>query len=327
MRRIFITVYLLLLVLAVNKTAAQTGTRLKPAMFQVSFDDDYFNYRLCGTDKYYTAGLEFSIFFKNKTGDQHIKTSSGGYADLHYVSIKQMMNTPNEISRKGYQPGDYPYAGLLFATYGRIHSGHDSRFTTALSIGLLGPKAFAGETQTWVHSLIHYTKPAGWDSQINGELMVNYMTRYERALLQKSKRLDVLAGSEFNAGTIFTNASAGIQLRFGKLNNLFSNYGLINLSDEAVVAKSFFFFLYPSVTFVGYNAALQGGISRKQQHTAKHQYVIADEAINRLLGRICFGITWQGRRMTATFYQVIQSAEFSTVHHHEYGNITLSFHL
>ena len=315
------------MLIAMNKMDAQNQSSLKPQMFQIDFDDDFFNYRLRGTDKYYTAGLAFIGYFKRRRGGKFVKNKNVGYDNLYFISLNQIMNTPNEISRKGFQAGDYPYAGLLYGTYGKIHSGSNSRLTQALSVGMLGPKAFAGKTQIWVHSVINYTEPKGWDSQINGELVISYMARHEKAVLAPGGSLDIIAGAEVNAGTIFANASAGFILRAGKLNSWFSTYKVVKLGDDKVNKNSVYFFLNPSITAVGYNAALQGGLSGKLLHTSKNQYRIPGEDINRLLGRLIFGISYVGKNIAASFSQVIQSAEFSTVNHHEYGNITLSFRI
>jgi hypothetical protein len=238
---------------------AQYRAIVNPQPFQISFDDDYFNYRGSGTDRYYTAGIEFGYYSK-KRGKNILPSlaHASGLSRLYYISLKQIINTPNIIAKKGFQKGDYPYAGVLYGTFGSIYSNEfsRSRFTRALSFGFLGPKTFAGETQIFVHRLIHYTKPVGWDTQIKSELILNYMTRFEKGVWFFSNKLDVITITELNVGTVYDNASFGFTVRFGKLNSYFSNYSLINLTEENKHKRSVYFFVNPSITVVAYNGTL-----------------------------------------------------------------------
>lgn len=309
-----------------NQLMAQKIHHIQPQLFRISFDDDYFNYRMKGTDKYYSAGLEFSLYFKkNQTVPPQTHEGRKGLPDLYFLSLKQTMNTPNEISRKGFQKGDYPYAGALSLTYGKIHSEKKSRFTNAISVGVLGPQAFAGETQTLAHEIIHYTKPRGWDSQIKGQLMVNVMAGYEKSLLIVGNRLDVTGNAAINAGTIFTNATAGFTIRTGRINSWFNNYESILLGGENHFKKAVYFFISPSVKVVGYDATLQGQIINQPNYVSKDVYRIDADSINHVVGQVHFGIKYEGRKMAVSVSQYIQTAAFTSVSHHEYGNVSVAF--
>ena len=309
-----------------NNSMAQKIHHIQPQLFKISFDDDYFNYRLKGTDKYYTAGLEFSLYFKkHQTSPPKTREEQQGLSNLYFISLKQTMNTPNEISRKGFQKGDYPYAGVLSLSYGKIHSEKNSRFTNAISVGILGPQAFAGQTQTLAHNIIHYTKPAGWNSQIKGQLMVNVMAGYEKAILTVGNRLDVTGNASLNAGTIFTNAAAGLTLRTGRINAYFNNYESIHLGGENHFKKAVYFFVSPSIKVIGYDATLQGQIVNQPKYISKDVYRIDADSINHVIGQVVFGVKYEGRKMAVSVSQYIQTAAFSSVSHHEYGNVSVAF--
>ena len=317
-----------LLYLSQFSVNAQNKSIVDPQLFQISFDDDYFNYRGSGTDRYYTAGIEFNYFYKKK--ESNIKPSSDlaiTLSPLYFISLKQIMNTPDNIAKKGFQKGDYPYAGVLYGTFGSIYSNElsRSRVTKSFAIGFLGPAALAGETQIFVHQLIRYTKPEGWNTQLKSELMLNYMTKYDKGILSLGNKLDIVTTMELNVGTLYDNASAGFTVRFGKLNSYFSNYNIINLEGENKHKKAFYFILNPSLTIVGYNGSLQEGLSEQRLKLSKNDYVVSSGDINRLLSKLTFGINYESRMFSASFSQVIQSAEFTTVDHHEYGNISIAF--
>lgn len=333
MRGFFTKVIVLIgTIFLIKTTTAQNQGKFHPEMFKISTDNDFLNYRLSGSDKYYTAGLEFGLFFK-KTRKTISKNSRDQQrlSNLYYISLRQMMNTPVDISVEGFQQGDYPYAGLLFATIRKIHSESDSRFTNALSVGVLGPKAFAKETQTLVHKIIHYIKPKGWDSQIGDMVMFDFMARYEKGIPLNLKYLDLISTTELNVGTVFTNASTGFTLRIGKrLKNYFSNYEVMSLSESpAEQTKSFHFFINPSVSLIGFNATLQGNklVNKEKVTTGKNEYRVSSDDIQRLMGRLVFGIKYETGNTAYSFSQTIQTREFSTVRHHEYGTLTVVFRL
>lgn len=318
---------LVFFILSEMSANAQRRSLINPQLFKISIDEDYLNYRGRGTDRYYTAGVEFGYYFKKS--NFLFSQQKNDLSPLYFITLKQVMNTPNIIAKKGYQSGDYPYAGVLYGTYGSIHSSKytNRRITKALSVGVLGPKAFAGETQIFAHGLIHYTKPLGWNSQIKGELMVNYMARYEKGLLAFTNKLDVISSTELNIGTVYTNASAGFTLRVGRLKSYFSNYDIINLGAENEVKKSLYFFSTPAITVVAFNGTLQGGLSDNQFFAKKNEYTVKDGNLKRLLTRLAFGVKYEGNKLSVSISQILQTAEFSTVQHHEYGNITISLHL
>jgi hypothetical protein len=307
---------------------AQNRRNVDPQLFKISIDEDYLNYRGNGTDRYYTAGIEFDYFFKkSKSNIRPFSVRAKDLSTLYFISLKQIINTPNIIARPGFQKGDYPYAGVLYGTFGSIHSSEISRnrFTKTFSVGMLGPKAFAGETQIFAHRLIHYTRPLGWNTQIKSELIFNYMTRLDKGVFSFGNKMDVITTTELNAGTVYDNVSTGFTLRLGKLNSYFSNYNIINLAEGNKHKKSIYFFVNPSLTIVGYNGTLQGGLSDGKLKYSKNDYFVSSGDINRLLSKLTFGINYESKKFSASFSQVIQSAEFTTVDHHEYGNISIAF--
>jgi lipid A 3-O-deacylase len=309
-----------------NNSMAQKIHHIQPQLFKISFDDDYFNYRLKGTDKYYTAGLEFSLYFKkHQSAPPGINEERQGLPNLYFISLKQTMNTPNEIAKKDFQKGDYPYAGVLSITYGKIHTERISRFINSVSVGILGPQAFARQTQTLAHNIIHYTRPQGWNSQIKGQLMVNVMAGYEKLILVLGNRLDVTGNASLNAGTVFTNAAAGLTIRTGRLNAYFNNYESVHLGGENHFQKAIYFFVSPTIKVIGHDATLQGQIVNQPNYVSKDVYRIDADSINHVVGQVVFGVRYEGRKMAVAVSQYIQTAAFTAVSHHEYGNVSIAF--
>lgn len=301
--------------LFMTTVTAQHLKVVNPHLLELSIDEDYLNYRGSGTDRYYTAGIELTYYFKKRKITQQYLEQVGDLSKLHFISLKQTMNTPNIISTNLVQKGDYPYAGVLYGTYGTIHFSEVSRtrFTKALSVGTLGSKAFAGETQAFVHELISYTKPEGWGTQIRSEVMLNFKARFEKGLVSFTKNLDVITTTELNVGTVYDNASVGFTVRLGKLNSYFSNFNIIALGDKSRHKQSLHIFVNPSITIVGYNGSLQGGLSDGRLEYTKDDYIVSSDDINRLLSKVIFGINYESGKFSASISQ------------DEYGNISIAF--
>ena len=125
-------------------------------MFRIYLDNDFFAYRK--EDGGYSSGLRIDLFYQRsnehesffnnfliKAGDSAINT--------HSWSIMQMMMTSNDITKEEWVKGDYPYSGSLFITRALYSINPDKQYAikTEWLAGIMGPKAYAGEAQTWFH--------------------------------------------------------------------------------------------------------------------------------------------------------------------------------
>jgi len=125
------------------------------AIFRIYDDDDFLNIRGNGTDNSYTNGLCFDyLFTKEKPSrffiDRWLPKTGNSSINVFGWSLTQLMYTPNDIKKTGYQPDDYPYAGALYVTHSlySYNSQKKYSFQTELIAGIRGPASLAQELQT-----------------------------------------------------------------------------------------------------------------------------------------------------------------------------------
>lgn len=305
-------------------SSAQAGSfDAKDKFFNISIDNDYFNYRGKGTDRYYTSGTFLSYLYERPhKSKQHLfsKALQQPVRRFNVISLSQMLNTPHDIRETGILPNDYPYAGVLFLSMGNLQLSEKSSTAHNISIGSMGPNALGDQTQTTVHRLIRYTLPQGWDNQINNEWLLQFNMKHRQLLFQEQDFLKVWGYDELNAGTIFNNVTAGINVQLGWV-----NHGLATPLSQGK-KSSFFLFTNLQATAVLYNGMLQGGI-RKQIDPDYHRqssYIIQASELNRGVVKLNFGLQYIGPKIGLSIGQFIQSADFKSVRGHEYGNISFS---
>lgn len=314
------------LLYAQMSSAQATFPNSRDKLLSISVDNDYFNYRGKGTDRYYTSGTFLSYQYErpnNNKSDPFVKSLPQPVRRFNVIALSQMLNTPHDIRETGILLNDYPYAGVLFLSMGNLQLSEKSSTGHNISIGFIGPNALGDQTQTSVHRLIRYTLPQGWNHQINNEWLLQFNMKHRRLLFEERNFFKVWGYDELNAGTIFNNVVAGINLQLGWVNNGFGT----PLSQGK--KSSFFIFTNLQATAVLYNGMLQGGI-RKQIDPDYHRqssYIIRASELNRVVAKLNFGLQYIGPKIGLAIGQFIQSADFKSVGRHEYGNISFSVRL
>lgn len=186
------------------------------------------------SDRFYTSGVEMSI--------RHSVDRRGEFArDLTHTlcrlagcdastvfanqrNVGQLIFTPRQIDRVEPQPGDRPWAGLLY--YEKMYSflSHDHKTLTTITgqLAVTGRLSLAEEAQKAAHKLFDRPRPLGWHNQIGASLGV--MASVEKRTAVDALSFDLPAGVRFNtaaywrlaAGTIQTYAALGLAVVMGK---------------------------------------------------------------------------------------------------------------
>jgi hypothetical protein len=154
---------------------------LRAEVVNLSWDNDL----LTGTDRGYTNGVRFS--YLTDTADESDGKSARfarvlrdelrflpgiGTVDSKQavsLSLRQFMVTPEDITVKGPQFDDIPYAGHLSLS-GTLWSWNADTITGfGAHIGVIGPESGAESVQKWVH------KATGSDSRKGGGVSLEPM--------------------------------------------------------------------------------------------------------------------------------------------------------
>jgi lipid A 3-O-deacylase len=146
-------------------------------------------------------------------------------------SVGHELYSPDDITVAVPDADDQPYAAVFFVDSTLLARSDRVTHSWNLRLGLVGPSALGEELQSGVHQLIDVEDPAGWDTQIPDEPVVNvdYAVAYE--LLHAGRpgaveaRFVPLAGA--GAGTYFTGAAGAMYGEFGW--NLPDSVSLVSL--------------------------------------------------------------------------------------------------
>lgn len=148
--------------------------------------------------------------------------SAPGWGSAYAFAAGLLVFTPRDLSVRGVQSGDRPYASLFFVSAGRryVLSGSDLAYNSSLTVGMLGLGA-AETVQKGLHHLTGSVQPEGWSHQISagGEPTARYSAaRQELIDAYGEGRWNgdtkwTLAGS---AGTI-TEGSIALSTRWGRV--------------------------------------------------------------------------------------------------------------
>jgi hypothetical protein len=290
----------------------ENGTALERS-FRIAYENDLFNVAIdTPTDYYYTGGtfIEFKLpALRRNPVSKILLTLPQGRDESFGISYNNLAFTPTSIESDSILKNDRPFAGTLYLGLNRIScdSAKKMRLTSRLDLGVIGPAALAYETQKFIHARTNNLEPRGWQFQIVNDAYVNYALRLEKGLAAKNNIVELIGYASANAGTIYTNAGAGLKFRAGKMNPYFST---------PVYCGKFQFWLYASAEgkVIGRDATLQGGL-----FNAESVYFIAPEDVQRVVGTGSAGIVVSYRRVRAEFSNTFLTREFKGGLHHTWG--------
>lgn len=206
------------------------------------FDNDLFS----GTDSNYTNGVRLSYITEGKPiinipvmqkylhlfcGD----CDSSGWTkkiwgfknaeDIEYsygFALTQLMYTPETREAISAPIGEHPYAGWLGVGFSLHARNAEALNSVEISFGVVGPHAYAQESQDYIHDLRDIDKFQGWDSQIPDEFTFNIAFNQRRrwTLLDETNlpfdlEIDGFHETGYAIGNYLTAAHIGGMIRVG----------------------------------------------------------------------------------------------------------------
>jgi len=199
-------------------------------VISIQFENDFFG---GDTDRHFTHGTRIECltrpikwitdaadrlpWFSSERALNYPKAPIKARASL---SIGQNIYTPEKTGVTHLVPEDRPYAGWLYLGFGLVANQGSKRYDKLqLEIGIVGPRSFAEEAQSYWHSLFGLHVPKGWDNQLDNE--PGAVIYYEQA--RRFDIQDAILGLEFDViphfggslGNVFTYAAAGLTVRLG----------------------------------------------------------------------------------------------------------------
>ena len=298
----------------IDNTAAQRVSQ-DTGYFRFHYDNDFFSRNR--TDYYYTQGYSFevahSVFAKNPLSK--ILLRFRGKPTAYGLALEHFGFTPTSIKSDEILVGDRPFAGVIMLKSFSISvdTARRQRLSSTLSLGMVGPAAFAGKMQTAIHRWSGDPLPQGWQHQIRNEVVVNYELNHERQLAAVPDFLSLNSNAQIRLGTLSNKMQTGLTLTLGYFDSAFSSYPNSRKKDLQLYVYS-----QPLGSLVGYDATLQGGLFNRSS-----PYTLGVSEISRFTFQHNYGVVMKVRKLYAEYYRTYLSQEFKNGRTHVWGGVKL----
>jgi lipid A 3-O-deacylase len=220
---------------------------------------------------------------------------------------------------------DRPYTGYLYAgaALNWLYANESALKITA-QVGTIGPASQAERVQKGFHHALGLKDPEGWAFQLKNEIGVNLEANYTRLLYRnRSERFDIAATPSLRLGNTFSNATAAVQLRFGRLDKLYqsaSTNSRVSLGNDRQQTELYLFAI-PQLSYIGYDATIQGGMFIKDKGPVHYPviHVVFTQQV---------GVQFSSTRWSASFTAFLRSREVggrSTASGQQWGSIATAY--
>lgn len=321
--------FLILLLFSIYSNA-QSGP-LRKDFICLSLDNDVLNFLRNSSDWGYTNGFRIDLF--------HIpvkKTRTTIFNWLHQYrgtnnnitsgwGLMQKMITPQNTKLSVPDRNDYPYCGALYAVY-TIHSADNISKINLQSeyiAGVMGPPSLAKQTQTFVHHLVYYRIPKGWDYQLPTDLLLNYNIGLEKQLFSV-KAISGVGQTQLFLGSMQDGLSLSLLMHIGNNDNYFSGIYNRYFTKKPKLSIS----AGTTADLVLYNALLDGGLFNKESpFRNSHSKYGTDLARKKILGSLDMRALFSTKIFAVSYSLCITSSEFKEFKSHIIGNISVYINL
>jgi len=277
-------------------------------------------------DRYYMAGHLMNFTTVLNSEKDCASLLGGGVAKKTLeLEVGQQIYGPFATWARYTFIQDRPYTGYLYAgaSLNWLHQNESSLKITA-QIGTIGKASQAEKVQKAFHHAFDLKDPEGWEYQLNNEVGLNLEAQYTRLLYRNSNEwLDLAATPSIRLGNTFSNATAAVQLRVGSLDKLFqsaSTNSRVSLGGERQ-KREFYIFAVPQISYVAYNATIQGGMFVKDKGPVHY------DVINWVFTQQV-GVQFASERWSAAYTALIRTKEVgggSTALGQQWGTLALAY--
>ncbi len=296
-------------------------------IFNIVIENDLF----VGSDSDYTSGVRFAwLSSEDNVPDlarsiARLLPLAGTGSKRISVAVGQSMFAPEDLSRTDVVAGDQPYAGWLYGSVGMVSDTGKTLDNVMLTLGVIGPWAFAEETQKFVHNITGSPQPQGWAHQLHNELglVLTYERKWRnlRDLSVLGLSIDATPHVGINLGNINTDASVGATFRMGY--NLPADYGPPRIRPSLPGSD----FFIPMDGFGGYVFTTIGGRAVARNIFLDGNTFADSPSVNKkhLIGSLQVGVVGSYKNTRISYTQVFVTKEYDTQNHSSaFGTVTLS---
>lgn len=273
---------------------------------------------------YMSYGSQLNLTLENdalmKAGDNDYTHGTGlEFIDDSYIHYKlgQNMYAPSDLRRKDHIVGDRPYAGIIYGGIGyEFFRDYVPEWTHygELDFGMIGPAAFAGHTQKFIHKILDCRDPKGWHNQLHNEFVVNGQW-WEKYNYYVNDYVALVPRTGILVGTIQDAIEVGCDVKIGW--NIQNDVGNNIMFSASQFSKKSFFKKLTAYVYFGidercylYNHFLQGSFIRNKD---RDQHLDVD--IERFVGEIQCGACLKYGQYLLKYYMIFRQDEFKNQKH------------
>ncbi|WP_017258681.1 lipid A deacylase LpxR family protein [Pedobacter arcticus] len=286
---------------------------------ELGFRSDNDAYLGTKQDRYYTNGLfiHFRRAIENKNDSTTKKIWSLNLGHEMYNARSGQITEIENVDR--------PFASYLYAG-GSLQwlKPNENILKLAIQMGTIGPAALGKEVQTVLHDFVGFYDISGWQYQVNDEFGVNLKLNLQYFLFRnKNKNLDFSLPINVSLGNTFTGLDAGILFRTGSINPFYHSVAtqsnIATKVQTGLKKQEFYFFLKPALTYVAYNATIQGGLFVKDKGPVTYKpipFVFSQQ----------IGASYANKRFTVDLSVIFKSKELaSATKSEQYGSVAFYY--
>jgi len=220
-------------------------------MFSLYVENDTFD----ATDRFYTNGVKLTwvsqILNDYRQDAEIIRLTAPLVKRLTFmnqadsaralsISLGHEIYTPTDTHATELLVKDRPYTGLAYYQLGFHNYDAQRMRSLEMTLGIVGPHAYAQEVQAFYHHWTGNPKVNGWPHQLRDEPLVGVAYEDKRKLRYpfgaSNYGADVIRHIGGGLGNAFTYASGGLGARLGwKLPHDFGNFGMRPISHNNAV--------------------------------------------------------------------------------------------
>lgn len=286
-----------------------------PAYFRFHYDNDYFT----KTDYYYSQGITLELVSNalKKNPLNKLLITPFNTPVQYGLTFNLFGFTPTSIASNNILYNDRPFnANITLKSFStQVSNSSNAQFSSAISLGVMGPAAGGFQIQHNIHKWLKNPLPLGWQHQIKNDIIVNYQLNYEKQLFTLPHNFLLTALAEVRAGTLNNSAGTGFNFMAGRFNKRFA-------MPPQKRKTEYYFYFQNTVNAVAYDASMQGGFFNR-----KSPYTIAAKNVNTITYRADAGIIVNFKKLFFSYTQSFITKEFKQGKLHRWGGASVGFAL
>lgn len=271
------------------------------------------------SDKWYTNGLEF-------TYDKYYFDRDFNKKETYILGEK--IFTPTKYYSYSWSKYDRPFAGLLY--FGLLKEKYkvDGTYSKqGFLVEMTGKPSLADAVQKTYHKIFFFSKPVGWDSQIENIYGLAYIREdspfYKEWRYSSGLSLNLRPITELHLGNVMLYGTGAIRIEYGKIGNEYQ-YGtrykdpmektLFNMDEYYIIIE-------PSVLVKGHDSTIEGNIWNKKSPITFDTYPYVLES------KVGFYTRWKDFSFEYNFIDIsteIKNMEW-TFPNHRYHSLKFNF--